>query len=57
MTGKRNKQRLIPFGEELENEMKSYISIRNEAVPVRAENAFLCEKLESGFIVVWSGEL
>lgn len=40
VTGKRNKQRLIPFGEELENEMKSYISIRNEAVPVRAENAF-----------------
>lgn len=40
VTGKRNKQRLIPFGEELENEMRYYISVRNEAVPVRAENAF-----------------
>ena len=40
VTGKRNKQRLIPFGEELENEIRYYISVRNEAVPVRAENAF-----------------
>lgn len=46
VTGKRNKQRLIPFGEELESEMKHYISVRNEAVPVRDENAFFVR--ESG---------
>lgn len=54
VTGKRNKQRLIPFGEELGDEMKSYISIRNEAVPVRAENAFFVretgERLYSSLI-------
>ena len=30
VTGKRNKQRLIPFGEELEEEMKVYLSARTE---------------------------
>lgn len=30
VTGKRNKQRIVPFGEELENEIKAYIVARNE---------------------------
>lgn len=29
VTGKRNKQRIIPYGEELETELKRYIEIRN----------------------------
>lgn len=33
VTGKRNKQRLIPFGEELERFMKAYLEQRPEAVP------------------------
>lgn len=32
VTGKRNKQRLIPFGDELENEIKNYLKVRNEAL-------------------------
>ncbi len=30
VTGKRNKQRLIPFGEELRKTMLVYLKIRNE---------------------------
>lgn len=40
VTGKRNKQRLIPFGDELKRDMLRYISVRNEALPVRADDAF-----------------
>ncbi len=29
VTGKRNKQRIIPFGDELEKELKRYINVRN----------------------------
>ena len=32
VTGKRNKQRFIPFGEELEKSMQAYLSVRNETV-------------------------
>ena len=39
VTGKRNKQRLIPFGEELKIAMMEYVDVRNEAVPIRT-NAF-----------------
>ena len=32
VTGKRNKQRIVPFGEELENEIKAYRTAREEAL-------------------------
>ena len=35
VTGKRNKQRLIPFGEELWVDLLEYVKIRNEALPDR----------------------
>ena len=53
VTGKRNKQRLIPFDEELRQEMESYINIRNEAVPVRADAFFVRktgEQLYAGLV-------
>lgn len=33
VTGKRNKQRLIPFGDELKQTMLEYVNIRNEQTP------------------------
>ena len=36
VTGKRNKQRLIPFGEELRRAMFVYLKIRNEVLPGKA---------------------
>lgn len=30
VTGKRNKQRIIPFGSELDADLKQYLSLRNE---------------------------
>ena len=42
VTGKRNKQRLIPFGDELRLSLLNYIKVRNEAVPDR-EKAFFCQ--------------
>ena len=44
VTGKRNKQRLIPFGEELKLAMADYLGLRTEAVPVREEDAFFVRK-------------
>ena len=32
VTGKRNKQRLIPFGDELKETMLEYVDIRNEMI-------------------------
>lgn len=32
VTGKRNKQRLIPFGEELKKDLQEYVKVRNESV-------------------------
>ena len=43
VTGKRNKQRLIPFGEELKIAMTEYVDVRNEAVPVRTDAFFVRE--------------
>lgn len=51
MTGKRNKQRLIPFDEELGRSMREYVNVRNEAVPVRSD-AFLSGRMERGFTAV-----
>lgn len=39
VTGKRNKQRLIPFDEELKNEMRAYVDLRNQTVS-RVSDAF-----------------
>lgn len=41
VTGKRNKQRLIPFGEELRTEMEAYVRLRDETVQVRSDAFFV----------------
>lgn len=41
VTGKRNKQRLIPFDKELGQSMQEYVNVRNEAVPTRSEAFFV----------------
>lgn len=46
VTGKRNKQRLIPFGEELRKSLLNYIKVRNEAISVRAGAFFVKENGE-----------
>lgn len=38
--GKRNKERFIPFGRALANEMKTYIEIRNQSIESSAERFF-----------------
>jgi integrase/recombinase XerC len=53
VTGKRNKQRLIPFGDELKQTMFEYVSIRNEQTP-RTTDAFFVkengERLYGGLV-------
>lgn len=51
VTGKRNKQRLIPFGEELKNAMIEYVNVRNEIVLTRT-GAFLFVRVENDFPAV-----
>lgn len=41
VTGKRDKQRLIPFGDELKEAMLGYIDIRNREIPERSEAFFV----------------
>ena len=41
VTGKRNKQRLIPFGNELEENLLIYIKVRNDAIPEREKALFV----------------
>ena len=41
VTGKRNKQRLIPFGEELWMDLLGYIKLRNETLPDRDDALFV----------------
>lgn len=41
VTGKRNKQRLIPFGEKLKNAIRSYVECRNIAVGCSCEAFFV----------------
>ena len=43
VTGKRNKQRLIPFGNELEEDLRIYIKVRDEAL-LNGPNAFFVRK-------------
>lgn len=44
VTGKGNKQRIIPFGEELADALRHYLSARDEVVPKQEETFFLSEK-------------
>lgn len=46
VTGKRNKQRLIPFGDELRDAMLAYVDVRNETVSERSEAFFVRESGE-----------
>ncbi len=41
VTGKRNKQRLIPFDAELRRSLQDYVNVRNESVPVRSDAFFV----------------
>jgi len=41
--GKRNKQRIIPFGEELENEMRTYLGLRKEVETEETDLFFLMD--------------
>ena len=41
VTGKRNKQRLIPFAEEMTVDLEEYIKIRNEALPQGTDAFFV----------------
>lgn len=45
VTGKRNKQRLIPFGEELEDSMKQYLAERKAINNLNTESFFVFCKL------------
>ena len=44
VTGKRDKQRIIPFGRELEEDLRMYVEIRNEAVPEHMGAFFVRKK-------------
>ena len=45
VTGKRNKQRIIPFGEELATELQHYMAVRDEQFGSKADGAlFLSDK-------------
>ena len=46
VTGKRNKQRLIPFGEELKKRMCEYVDVRDKAVSGRSSAFFVRESGE-----------
>jgi len=44
VTGKRNKQRIIPFGKELEEQLRQYINCRNEQTTRNSEALFVNKK-------------
>ena len=46
VTGKRNKQRIIPFGDELDSALRSYIERRNAELTNRTEGLLLTSKGE-----------
>lgn len=53
VTGKRNKQRLIPFAKELESSMREYVNKRNEKFPLRSDAFFVRkggQRLYPGFV-------
>ncbi|MDR1557178.1 MAG: tyrosine-type recombinase/integrase [Tannerellaceae bacterium] len=55
VTGKRNKQRLIPFAQGLKNRMLEYVEIRNREIGVRSEWFFIRkngEQLSAGMVYI-----
>lgn len=46
VTGKGNKQRIIPFGEELEEVLQTYVHLRDEQVAIRSNALFVNDKGE-----------
>ena len=44
VTGKRNKQRIVPFGEELNETLKKYIAVRDEQMKGDCDALFLSDK-------------
>jgi len=46
ITGKRNKQRLLPFGDRFKNAVSEYLKMRNEVIPDRTGNFFIRESGE-----------
>ena len=44
VTGKRNKQRLVPFGNELETSLREYIELRDETFPERTTKKLFVSK-------------
>lgn len=44
VTGKRNKQRIIPFGEELDRQLKTYLQARDEKFGIGFETLLVCPK-------------
>ena len=46
VTGKRNKQRIVPFGEELAEAVKTYMLVRDEQVAKQSRALFLTDKGE-----------
>ena len=46
VTGKRDKQRVIPFGEELKTELRNYMRLRDKLIPANASALFLTKKGE-----------
>ena len=44
VTGKRNKQRIVPFGTELSEALKRYIAVRNKQMKVDCDALFLNDK-------------
>ena len=44
VTGKRNKQRIIPFGEELERDLEAYLEARNKLAPETEDTLFINSK-------------
>lgn len=52
VTGKRNKQRLIPFGNELKEDIQAYLSAKKELLPDGGE-AFLFVRMVRQCILIW----
>jgi integrase/recombinase XerC len=46
VTGKRNKQRIVPFGSELAEALKAYMQVRDEQVAKQSEALLLTDKGE-----------
>jgi len=44
VTGKRNKQRIVPFGDELDHVLRSYMECRDREVARKTDGLFLTEK-------------